>query len=248
MKKLLSLTVLLSSLALAPMSSQAVELNLLSVNLGSPESQKAQQMYGNAYGYTPQEVAPALLAPPEETPAILQIAKAAGTAPLGIWMMRKLGYSYPQIVSSYAIPPATLYGSATPLGTLNPQHASPRWYSTLDPMFIELSRVYFLRRVLGVDPVFIGRIPYRGADFSRFIIEPYHPVHGYWLPPGQAKKIYGGWVPPGQAKKMHGWGPGSSGVIYFDSGKSHGHGAKIKVKEAHGGKGHGGHGKGKGRF
>ena len=135
--------VLLSSLVLAPLSSQAIELNLLSVNLGSPESQKAQQMYGNAYGYTPQEVAPALLAPPEETPAILQIAKAAGTAPLGIWMMRKMGYSYPQIVSSYAIPPATLYGSSTPLGTLNPQHASPRWYSTLDPMFIELSRVYF---------------------------------------------------------------------------------------------------------
>jgi hypothetical protein len=174
-------------LSLLASSAKAVNINLVNVDLASPESQRASQLYGNAYGFPPEQVTPALVGPPEEVPAILQVAQAAGTVPLSVWMMRKMGMSYSRILQTFAVAPQVNIG--VPL---------------TDPVYIETSRVHFLRDVLEVSPTVIPLIPVRGPEFLHFIVTPYHPQVGYWMPPGIAKK-YGYWMPPGQAKKYW-WG------------------------------------------
>ncbi len=247
---------------------RAVEINLLNVNLGSPEGARATQLYGDAYGFSPQQVAPAMLGPAEEVPAVLQIAQAAGTVPMTVWMMRRMGMSYGSILSNFALAPAALMGAplgGPSLGGFAPGWASPGWSQVTNPLLIEVARVRFLRNVLQVDPFFLPQIPYRGIGFTRSILYPYHPERGLWLPPGIAKK-YGLWIPPGQAKKMGGWGKwevddddwngrgkwkakdvkfetdDDDGSGWKRSGK--GKGSKSLSKSD---KGHGGKGKGKGK-
>jgi len=220
---------------------RAVDINLLNVNLGTPEAQRAEQLYGNAYGFPAQQVTPALLGPAEEVPAIMQIAQAAGTVPMSVMMMRKMGMSYSKILQTFAVAP--LVGMGTPV---------------TDSYYIETNRTNFLQNILHVDPIFLPKIPLTGADFTRFIIYPSHPEYGYWMPPGIAKK-YGMWIPPGQAKKMGLWGgPGKSSWGYGeghddDDGHGHGHFKKEKMKDEgwkheakawKGGGGGGGHGHG----
>ncbi|MFO1462494.1 MAG: hypothetical protein U1F66_01855 [bacterium] len=188
MSKLLKTLLLVAGLFSMIPQAGAVDINLLNIDLSSPESRRAEQLYGNAYGFPPEQVTPALLAPAEEVPAILQIAQAAGTLPLSVWMMRKMGMSYSNILQSFAVAPLVAMG--TPV---------------TDNYYIETNRTHFLRELLKVEPRYLPLIPLRGPEFTRFIINPIHPTAGYWMPPGIAKK-YGLWIPPGQAKKMGLWG------------------------------------------
>ncbi|HCU24473.1 MAG TPA: hypothetical protein DF383_05595 [Deltaproteobacteria bacterium] len=183
--KKLSLACLVMSLA--PAGARA-DFNLLNVNLNPTESQRASQLYGSAFGFPALAAAPALLAPAEEVPAIMRLAKAAATLPLNIWMMRKLGMDYGQIAQKFAL------NALMPVGQ-----------SITNSLFIQNSREYFLRDLLKVSPSLLPKIPYGGLDFTRFIIYPTNEKVGYWMPPGIAKK-YGLWIPPGQAKKMGLWG------------------------------------------
>lgn len=184
MKRWISMTALVLSLGLLSGRARA-DFNLINVNL-SPE-QRAQNLYGNAYGFQPVQVAPVMGAPAEELPAILQTAQAAGTLPMSVWMLRQAGMNYGQIMQQFAMAP--LAGMAQPM---------------TDAFYIDRARRAFLVDTLRVDPVIYPSIPLRGPAFTRFIAYPVHPKMGYWLPPGQAKK-YGLWIPPGQAKKMGIW-------------------------------------------
>jgi len=231
-------------------AARAVDINLLNVNLGSPDSLRAQQLYGNAYGFSPQQVAPAMLGPAEEVPAIMQIAQAAGTVPLSIWMMRKMGMSYSNIMQTFAVAPLVSMGS--PIN---------------DTSYIQTTRNYFLQNILQMPSAFLPKVPLIGPDFTRFIIYPVSPKVGYWMPPGIAKK-YGLWIPPGQAKKMglwdgpvfakgghwgededgdHGWKHHGHGDDEDHGWKHHGHGDGDDHGHGHGGGGFwgGGHGHGK---
>ncbi|MCE9625473.1 MAG: hypothetical protein K8R69_08500 [Deltaproteobacteria bacterium] len=216
----------------------AVDINLLNVNLGSPEASRAEQLYGNAYGFQPQQVTPALLGPAEEVPAIMQVAQAAGTVPMSVMLMRKMGMSYSRILQTFAVAP--LVGMGTPV---------------TDSYYIQTNRTNFLQNILHVDPLFMPNIPMSGPEFTRFIVYPTHKDYGYWMPPGIAKK-YGMWIPPGQAKKMGIWGgPGKSGWGNFegeddDDGHGHGHFKKEKGKDEgwkHEAKAYGNEGKGHGQ-
>ena len=163
------------------------DFNLINVDLASPEARRAESLYGQAYGYQPVQVAPVMAAPAAEVPAIMQLAQAAGTLPVSIWMLRQTGMNYGQIMQTFAVAP--LVGMGQPV---------------TDAYYIESARRAFLLDRLRVDPVIFPSIPLRGPDFTRFIVYPVHPKIGYWMPPGQAKK-YGLWIPPGQAKKMGLW-------------------------------------------
>ena len=236
--KMLTLSLLIGSMI---PEAKAVDINLINIDVASPEARRAEQLYGNAYGFPPEQVTPALLAPAAEVPAILQIAQAAGTVPLSIMMMRKMGMSYSNIMQTFAVAPLVAMGSPV-----------------TDTGYITTSRTHFLQNILQVNPLFIPKIPFGGPDFTRYIIYPVHREHGYWMPPGIAKK-YGLWIPPGQAKKMGLWGGQGNywGVDDDDHGgkwkKGHsddddGHGWK-KAGKGHGnggGKGGGKGGKGKG--
>lgn len=212
-------------------SAGAVDINLVNIDLSSPDARRAEQLYGNAYGFPPQQVTPALMAPAEEVPAIMQIAQAAGTVPLSVWMMRKMGMSYSNILQSFAVAPLVAMG--TPV---------------TDPYYIQTSRNHFLQNILQVNPILFPKIPLSGPEFTRFLIYPVHKEHGYWMPPGIAKK-YGLWIPPGQAKKMglwdgpgHGKGKGGYWVVDDDDGVKV---KKVKWDDDDGhwkkaGKGHGG--------
>lgn len=248
MKRLLKiLMVCLVSLWVLPQAG-AVDINLINIDMNSPENRQAAQLYGNSYGFTPEQVTPALLGPAEEVPSILRIAQAAGTVPLSVWMMRKMGMDYGRILQNFALAPATMLGSS-PVPYV-PGSYSPNWSRVLSPLLVQSSRAFFLRDILKVDPVFLPQIPWRGADFTRAILNPYHPGHGYWLPPGQAKKL-GLWIPPGQAKKMGGYPYGygkEKWEVKGDNGKYEAKWDEKNGQEKHGGKHEGegnGHGHGK---
>ncbi len=213
MKQFLSSSLLILILGLA-LPSQA-DFNLINVDMGSPEGQKLSNVYGNAYGFNPQQVAPAMYGPAEEVPAILKIAQAAGTVPMTVWMMRKMGMGYGNILSTFALAPSVLAGA--PSGPIPPGYGYSGGPLT-DPTVIQVSRTYFLRDILQVPPQVIPNIPYGGAPFARSILRPYDAVNGFWLPPGIAKKV-GLWIPPGQRKKVD-WVKGP--VVYEQPGHYHG--------------------------
>jgi len=254
MKRLISLFTLLVAMAWGLNSAQAVNINLLNVQTAAPETNPLANMYGQAYGFTPQQVAPAMMAPPQEVPGILQIAQAAGQVPMSVFMMRKMGMSFPSILSTFALAPSVLGGGAAPLLGANPYGPNfgnqyPVWTRVLNPFLIETSRVTFLRDVLHVKPQFIPLIPYGGRAFNEALLRPYHPVYGTWMPPGIAKK-YGLWMPPGQAKKVgwlehdhkhkHGWKEDK----HYWKGDKH-HWDHDSVRELHGEKVHFSSGKSK---
>jgi len=241
MKRLITLITLIIGMALAA-PSQALDINLLNVNMGTPEGQRLANTYGQAYGYTPQQVAPAMYGPAQEVPTILRIAQAAGTVPMSVWMLRRSGMSFGKILSTFALGPSILTGGA-PGGGMPYGYSSPGWAGFTDPFMVQMSRVYFLRNVLGVPTRALPYIPWGGANFSRSILYPYHPVHGTWMPPGIAKK-YGLWVPPGQRKKIGWWPDQSYGGKHpekwgYQSSKTYYPGGKEKIKI----KGKGPHGK-----
>ena len=205
--------------------SYAVDINLINVDMSPNDNSRLANAYGQAYGYQPQQVMPLLSGPPQEVPAILQIAQAASQVPTTIWMMRRMGMSYSSILSTFALAPSILSG-----GPVGPSYGyapaygppTPIWGQWIDPFYVQTARVYYLRKVLGVPVQYLPYVPIMGAPFARSILYPYHPAAGYWMPPGIAKK-YGLWIPPGQAKKM-GWGPWGWG--YGDDWKDHKHGWK----------------------
>ncbi|HEX5033393.1 MAG TPA: hypothetical protein VFW62_02835 [bacterium] len=186
MKRWITSLALAASLSIGAAPAYA-DFNLINVDLGSPEAQRANDLYGQAYGFQPVQVAPVMAAPAEEVPAILQMAQAAGTLPVSVWMLRQAGMNYGQIMQSFAMAP--MAGFTQPM---------------TDVYYIQRARQSFLLDRLRVDPYFLPSIPLRGPEFTRFIVYPVHPKIGYWMPPGQAKK-YGLWIPPGQAKKMGLW-------------------------------------------
>lgn len=211
MRSICKILTLATVFALALPSARAVDINLVNIDLGSPEARRAEQLYGNAYGFPPQQVTPALMAPAEEVPAIMQIAQAAGTLPLSVWMMRKMGMSYSNILQSFAVAPLVAMGSPV-----------------TDSYYIQTTRNHFLQNILQVNPILFPKIPLSGPEFTRFLIYPVHKEHGYWMPPGIAKK-YGLWIPPGQAKKMGLWGgPGKGKGGYWVVDDDDG----VKVKKA----------------
>lgn len=210
----LPLFLLIAILFISP-SVFAVEINLFKVENSTPEAQKLAGVYGPAYGFTPQQAQPAMWGNPTETPAVLKIAQAAGTVPMTVWMMRKLGYGYGDILSNFALAPATLFSPrpvAAPPGYW-PQGYSPQnpWSGLMNPMYGNLARTYFLKNILRIPNALIPQVPWGTKDFANFLFKPRHQVHGTWMPPGIAKK-YGLWMPPGQAKKHGWWGaPGHPG-------------------------------------
>jgi uncharacterized membrane protein YgcG len=164
---------------LAATLSYAVDINLINVDMGSDDNSRMANTYGQAYGYTPQQVMPAMYGPPQEVPAIMQIAQAAGQVPMTVWMMRRMGMGYGSILSTFALAPSVLAGGPVPAyGMPRVYSAWPsNWARWTDPFYFQTARINFIKK-------------------------------GIWLPPGIAKK-YGLWIPPGQAKKMGwgpGWG------------------------------------------
>lgn len=248
MKKIFKVSILTLAMTGVMSQAKALDINLLNINLGSPEANKISQLYGNAYGFPPEQVAPALSGPAEEVPAILRIAQAAGTIPASVWMMRKMGMSYGRILETFTLGPAALFGGG--VGSPSGNYPSPGWSRLTNPYYVELARVYFLRDILKVNPANIFQIPPRGVDFTRALLFPYQPGVGYWLPPGQAKKL-GLWMPPGQAKKIGfvnplGYPSVKNGKEWKSEGedkwekKGKGHGGPFEISEK-------GHGKGKGK-
>ncbi|HKY62662.1 MAG TPA: hypothetical protein VJR29_04510 [bacterium] len=192
MKNILYSFLLLLALGFRPAHA---DTNLVNVNLGSPEARQLSGVYGKAYGFTPELVAPVMMAPAEEVPSILRIAQATSTLPLQVWMMRKMGMDYGQIVSNFALGPTI--------------PAAP------DPVFIQSNQTYFLREILQVTPQALPIIPMSGVNFSRAVLHPYDPAYGFWLPPGIAQK-YGYRVPPGKINRA-GW------VLVPGEGRDHHH-------------------------
>ena len=204
-----TLSLLLAFFLVVPQA-EATNLNLLNVQMGTPQGNQLAKAYGKAYGFSPQQVAPALMGAPEEVPAVLKIAQAAGTLPLTVFMMRKMGMSYPSILSTFALAPSILGGSAgslfSPTPYSNPSVTqNPSWTQWMSPLLVQTARMGFLKDILKVPMNFIPQVPTQGLDFTQALLKPSHPVLGTWLPPGIAKK-YGLGVPPGQAQKL-GWGP-----------------------------------------
>ncbi|MDX1386465.1 MAG: hypothetical protein R3257_02670 [bacterium] len=250
-KGILKTWVFILTLALAtPL--YAVDINLINVDMSPDDNDRLTNAYSKAYGYSPQQVAPTMYGPPEEVPAILQIAQAAGQVPMTVWMMRRMGMNYGSILSTFALAPTALMGSArTPYGYPQPYPSSPGWNQWMDPFYVQTARVNFLTNVLRVPRNLLGSIPVLGLPFARSLVYPYHPVHGTWLPPGIAKK-YGLWIPPGQRKKI-GWGPWGGGPNWkskdWKKGSKHGwkHEAGKGGGPKHGWKQENGKGQGKGK-
>ena len=206
MMKKITLSVMLGCFMLANLSTaHALDINLFNIDVNGPEGQRASQVYGDAYGFPAEQVTPALLGPAEEVPAILRIAQAAGTIPMSVLMMRKMGMSYSRILQTFALAPTTLLGSSVVPAAPSLGYFAPTWSQVMNPFYVQTSRVLFLRDILRIDPIAITQLPWRGI----------YPERAYWLPPGQAKKL-GLWIPPGQAKKMWGWGPGGKGKWKVD--------------------------------
>ncbi len=197
-KRLLKLTILSIGLC-TPLLSHALDINLLNVNMGANDRNQLNNTYGSAYGFRPDEVDPVMEAPPEEVPTLLRIAQAAKTSPLTVWMLRKAGLNYGNILSNYSMAPQSLYNNEPRYGDRYRNSYSPGWGAFTDPFFVQSSRTYFYRDILGVPVSTISQIPWRGMDSVRVLLDP-NP-RGFALPPGIAKK-HGLWVPPGQRKKM----------------------------------------------
>jgi len=266
-------TIMTAMLACGISATAHADFNLINVDLNSPQNQQLSQMYGDSYGFQPAQAAPALLGPAEETPGILKIAQAAGTVPASVWMMRKMGMSYSSILQTFGLGPMALLGGgipAVPSAPIYPNWLGSRSSSFSDALFVQSARYVFLRDVLQVNPMLIPQIPFRGIEYQRALLMPVLPGHGYWMPPGIAKK-YGWWMPPGQAKKYGygewierdgkwGWDRVSDDDDHIFYKKKDKHWKKEAKAEKHhddddgghghgkgggNGKGHGGHGKGK---
>ncbi len=199
-KRLLNLAILSLGLC-TPLMSHAIDINLLNVNMGSTERNQLNNTYGPAYGFRPDEVDPVMEAPAEEVPTLLRIAQAAKTSPLTVWMLRKAGLSYGSILSNYSMSPQSLYHNEPRYGDRYRDPYSPGWGAITDPFFVQSSRTYFYRDILGVPVNTLASIPWRGMDSVRILLTP--QPQGAFLPPGIAMK-QGLWVPPGQRKKMMG--------------------------------------------
>lgn len=183
-------------LSLLGLQSTANAVSLDYIRVGDDERSRLTDIYSQAYGMPAYQVRPALAGPVGEAPAILQIAKSAGTLPLTVWTMRRMGMSYSNILSSFALAP-TIYAGSQVL---------PRYTIWTDPMIIRMGRLHFVRDVIHVNPTLIPYFPLHNLGFVTTLLYPYHPRYGEFLPPGIAKK-YGLWIPPGQRKKM-GFYPG----------------------------------------
>ncbi len=129
-------TIKMSILTIAMMGianvTHALELNVLKI--GGDERDRLANVYSQAYGYPAYQVKPILAGPVGEAPAILQIAKSAGTLPLSVWTMRRMGMSYQNILASYALAPTIFAGS----------QALPQYAQWTDPMIIRTGRLYFM--------------------------------------------------------------------------------------------------------
>lgn len=193
MKRWISLLILLLAMLVAT-KSYAVDINLINVDMGQDDRQYMANAYGQAYGYTPQQVMPAMYGPPQEVPAILQIAQAAGQVPMTVWMMRRMGMNYGSILSTFALAPAILAGGMG-LPSYGMPGAYPNWARWVDPFYIQTARIHFIKKGVWLPPGIAKK-------------------YGLWVPPGQAKKM--GWGPwgwyGGDSWKgdKHGWkgGPG----------------------------------------
>jgi len=242
-----TLTFLLVS-AFALPSARAVNVNFNLLNVNAPDQNRLAQTYANAYGFTPAQVSPVMMAPATEVPTILQIAKSAAMMPLSIWAMRKLGFGYMDILKMYALPPTTLFSPNVPYDQFGPTLAPvvqiqktygatpPLTIALADPLIIQLGQIKLFTDYLRIPYTRILTLPtIDPIYFTRLVVSPWSPLPGF-MPPGQAMKA-GLWLPPGQAKKMGLWEP---------PGQAKKRGGNYMVYEVddHGGHGHGG-GKGK---
>jgi hypothetical protein len=156
MKRWISTLALTLALSLSAASARA-DFNLINVDLGSPDARRAESLYGQAYGFQPVQVAPVMAAPAEEVPAIMQIAQAAGTLPISVWMLRQSGMNYGQIMRTFAVAPLVTMGQPV-----------------TDAYYVQRARQNFLVDILRVD-----RFSYRafrcagptslGSSFTRSI-------------------------------------------------------------------------------
>jgi hypothetical protein len=220
------------------------QFNFNLLNMNTPDQSRLEQTYANAYGFTPAQVSPVMMAPAAEVPSILQIAKSAATMPLSIFAMRKLGFSYMDILKMYTLPSTTLFSPNVPYDQFGPTLAPvvqlqktygatpPISVGLADPLIIQFGQIKLFTDYLRVPYTRILSLPTLDPIyFPRLVVSPWTPLTallaptqvvrtGYWLPPGQAKKL-GLWEPPGQAKKHWKGGDDDDGG---DHGHGHGHG------------------------
>ncbi len=197
MKVFLKMTVILLVMSCWILSAGAdVNVNLL--NLNSPASQKLQQTYANAYGFAPTQVAPVMMAPSMEVPTILQIAKNAGTMPVAIWGLRKMGMSYTDILQMYTLPPSVLVTPNVPYERYgmtkvanNFKQYGNQWPRTVvveDPDVIRMGQINLLTVGLRVPSVSLIALPPTPVVFNQVVLNPWgYPT--YILPPGQVRPI-----------------------------------------------------------
>src|SRR5262249_16468337 len=146
-----------------------------------------------------------------EIPTILQIAKSASMMPVSIWGLRRMGFSYTDILKMYTLPPSVLFTPNVPYERFGPtlqpvvayqQQYGPVWSSTVvlaDPAIIQLGQIHFFTVGLRIPTISLLSLPTDPLIFNRVVLNPWgHPT--YFIPPGQAMKM-GLWLPPGQAKK-----------------------------------------------
>ena len=251
-------TILITSLlCLALFSTGALaDVNVNLLNLSAPEQTRLQNTYSTAYGFPVEQISPVMMAPPTEVPLILQLAKSATTLPVAIWGLRKMGFSYTDILSMYTLPPTVLVAPEVPYERLGPtlepvvlyqKQYGPVWPNTVvlsDPALIQLGQISLFTVHLGIPSISLLALP-DPILFPRIVLSPWsHPT--YFIPPGQAMKM-GLWMPPGQAKKAGLWSPpghskgnGGNGKAVSSGKKDHG-GGKWSLL------GGGGMGKGKGK-
>jgi|GEM_PF-4935956 len=197
MKVFLKMTLALLIMSCVTVSARAdVNINLL--NLNSPASQRLQQTYANAYGFAPTQVAPVMVAPAMEVPTILQIAKNAGTMPIAIWGLRKMGMSYSDILQMYTLPPSVLvtpdvqyerYGM-TKVANEYKRYGNqwPRTAVVQDPDIIRLGQINLLTTRLRVPSVSLVALPAEPVVFTQVVLNPWgYPT--FILPPGQVRPV-----------------------------------------------------------
>ena len=158
----------------------------------------------------PEPAQAVMAAPAPEVPAILQIAQSAATMPLTIWAMRKLGFSYMDILKTYTLGPSSLFSPGLPYSQFGPplgqawdmqQQYGNLWPSSAslaDPVIVQLSQIKYFTDYRKIPYTRLLTLPSDPLSFNRFVIDPWRPVG--FIPPGQAKKM-GLWAPSGQAKK-----------------------------------------------
>jgi len=179
----------------------AVDVNFNLLNVTPPSTSVLQQTYSNDYGFTPDQVAPVMLAPAPEVPTILQIAKSAGTMPLSIWAMRKMGFSYMDILKTYTLPPTTFYSpvvpyerfgpTLVPIATYQNQYGGS-WPSTVvleDPAIIELGKIKYFTDYRRIPITRIISLPTDPIYFNHLVVTPWGRSP-YFIPPGQEKKYW----------------------------------------------------------